>query len=245
MAIASLTYWVAPPGAQGNPPVVVVEVEAPEPAEALPLFGGAQWMKMFVTQSRREVNLDELVADNPLIVPQDPAQIEVNWDVIQAEPVNAGGDHRRSRKRHQGNLEPSTRSVVRRIELYDFTGAYDPVTHEAHCADLTCTTPSAAELGDLISAQMTAVNVQPDSVTVLTAGRGTVASADTLISCGHTCVSPYLAGTAVKLTARAASGNVFRGWTGACAGTHPTCTVAVVGHVEATATFDRALAAKR
>ena len=61
---------------------------------------------------------------------------------------------------------------------------------------------------------MTAVLVQSNSVTVTKSGNGTVDSADKLISCGNKCVAAYNAGAAVTLTAKAASGSVFAGWTG-------------------------------
>jgi hypothetical protein len=136
----------------------------------------------------------------------------------------------------EGNLLPTTRSIVRRIELYRYTGAYDPVDHGALCADLTCAAPGADEIGDFISAQMTAVNVQADSVTVTRVGNGTVQSADKVISCGSKCTSPYIGGTAVTLTAKAASGSTFTGWTGACSGVG-TCTVSATGSVAVSATF--------
>lgn len=241
VAVAAPTYYITPPAVPANPPALVVVVEAPEPApaEAPELYGDAQWMKTFITQLPREVSLDELMTDNP-IVPQAAAQIEVNWEVVQAEPANI--HTQRSSKLHQSNLDPTTRSVVRRFELYDYTGTYDAVTNQALCADVTCTAPGAGELGDFISAQMTAANVQTDSVTVTKAGTGggNVDSADKLIACGNKCVVPYNAGTAVALTAKANSGSVFAGWTGACAGTAATCNVSANGHVDVGATFNTA-----
>jgi hypothetical protein len=236
MAIASPIYYFAPPPVVGNPPVLVAEVEAPEPADAPELYGDAQWMKVFKTQLPREVNLDELLTGNA-IVPQDAAQVETSWTIVQTEPVSANGKQRRQRKRNQGTLDPTTRAVVRRYELYNFTGTYDPITHEALCADLLCNAPSAGELGEFISAQMTAANVQADSVTVAKTGNGNVESAEKLITCGSKCVSPYNAGTVVTLTAKPASGSVFTGWTGACAGANTTCTVTVNGHVDVGAVF--------
>jgi Divergent InlB B-repeat domain len=239
LAIAAPVYILQPPAAVGNPPVLVAVVQAPEPAETPELYGNAQWMKVFVTQLVREVTLEELLSDNA-IVPQDTTQIEVNWDVIQAEPAAVTGAHKRSRKQNQGNIDPTTRSVVRRYELYNYTGTYDPVTHEALCADLTCSAPGGGELGELISAQMTAANVQADSVTVTKTGLGNVDSADKRISCGNKCVAPYIADTVVTLTAKAASGSVFSGWIGACTGASATCTVAANGHVDVGATFTAA-----
>ena len=106
--------------------------------------------------------------------------------------------------------------MVRRIEMYTFTGTYDPVTHAALCADLLCNAPSVGELGDLESAQMTAALVQQNNITIARNGLGTVSSTDKLISCDTKCTAAYVAGTMTTLTAVAASGSVFTGWTGAC-----------------------------
>ncbi|MBI5503332.1 MAG: hypothetical protein HY899_00915, partial [Deltaproteobacteria bacterium] len=235
-AVAFPNYSVQQPARAGNPPQVVMEVDAPEPAEAPELYGDAQWMRVFVAELPREVALDELMADNPAVVPMDPAQLESDWDVIQAEPAALAGG-KRSRKRNGRDLQPTTRSVVRRIEMYEYTGAYDAATHQALCADLTCTAPSPGELGALVSTQMTAVNVQADSLTVTRTGNGLVESADKRISCGNKCVAPYDAGTLVTLSTKAASGSAFSGWTGACSGTASTCTVAANGHTDVGATF--------
>ncbi len=247
LPVATPVYYVAPvaAGAPPAPPVVVLEVEAPEPpeVEAPERFGVAQWVKQFVTQLPREVTLDELVADNPLVVPMDPTQIEVEWDLFQADPLTgSNGNQRRRRHQNQTNLQPTTRTIVRRIELYAYTGIYDPITNEALCADLlVCAAPSPGELGDFISANMTAVNVQPDSLIVTKAGTGggNIDSSDKVIACGSKCVSPYIAGTQVTLTAKANSGSTFAGWVGACAaaGLNLTCTIPVNGITDVGATF--------
>jgi hypothetical protein len=235
-AVPMPSYYVQPPAVQNNPPVLVVEVAAPEPAESPELYGDAQWIRVFKTELAHPVALEQLLADDPDVVPMDPAQLESNWQILQDEPA-AGGNGKRKRKRNQGNIAPTTRAVVRRIETYAFTGQYDPITHEALCADGTCTTPTADEIGDLISVQMTGANVLPDAVLVTTTGNGSVDSTDKLISCGNKCAQSYNAGTAVTLTAKAGSGSVFLGWTGACSGTQATCTVAANGPVEVGARF--------
>ncbi len=178
-AVAAPVYFIQPPVVVNNPPVLVVEVPAPQPPEVVGQFGAAQWIRVFKQDLPRAVNLDELLADNPAVVPGDPAQLESDYAILQTEPP-AGGTGKRSRKRNQGNIAPTTRAVVRRIELYHFTGQYDPITHQALCADLTCTVPSPGELGDLISVQMSAANVVPDAVLVAKSGTGvgTVSSAD-------------------------------------------------------------------
>ena len=67
-------------------------------------------------------------------------------------------------------------------------------------------------------------------------GSGTVTSAPGSISCGATCTGRYVDGTSVVLTATAAKGSVFLGWSGPCSGTG-TCTVSVDGAKTVVAQF--------
>lgn len=236
--IATPVYNIIPPVRAGDPPAIEVVVEAPEPAEVPHLYGDAQWIKIYVAQMPREVGLDELVTDNA-VVPQDASKIEIDWALIQDEPATGSNGNRRQ-KRSQGTLLPTTRSVVRRIELYNFTGNYDPLTHEAMCGDLTCNLPADAELGEFISAQMTAANVQSNAVIVARSGSGSgkVASADGLVACGSKCVAVYEAGTMVSLTAKPDSNNAFAGWSGACSGSQLTCTIPANGITNVSAKFE-------
>jgi hypothetical protein len=79
----------------------------------------------------------------------------------------------------------------------------------------------------------------PQTLTVTKAGTGsgTVTSSPTGINCGATCSSQYASGASVTLTAAAATGSTFAGWSGACSGT-ATCTVTMDQARSVTATFD-------
>jgi uncharacterized repeat protein (TIGR02543 family) len=169
-------------------------------------------------------------------VPQAAAQVENEWELMQDTP-NVEGKQKRNGRLHQGNLDPDTRAVVRRFEIYAYTGAYDPVTHQAMCADLTCTAPSAGELGDFVSAQMDAANVNVPSITVTKVGSGSVSSSDKLISCGSSCSAFETAGATVTLTAAGVSGSVFKGWSGRCLGAQVICVITVNDHQDVGATF--------
>jgi hypothetical protein len=237
VAIPGPVYIVTPPAQEGEPPVLEAEIEAPEAPEGPELYGDAQWVKVFKAELPREVTLDELMSDNA-VVPQDAAHAEVSWEILQAEPVShSNGRQNRGRRGNAGPLAAGTRSVIRRYEIFQFTGAYDPVTHEALCADGVCNAPAEGEVGDFVGAQMAAANVGVPSVSVSTAGGGKVSSSDRVISCGSKCSASYDMNAEVTLTASADSGSVFTGWTGACAGAQATCTLSVNGALNVRANF--------
>jgi hypothetical protein len=235
VAIPAPTYIVVPPAAAGEAPELAAEIEAPEAPEAPELYGDAQWVKVFKTELQREVTLDELMSDNA-IVPQDAAHAEVSWEILQADPPS-NGSQKRGRNRNQGTIGAGTRAIVRRYEIFRYTGAYDPLTHEALCADVLCNAPADGEVGDFVGAQMAAANVGVPSLTVSTAGGGRVSSSDRIISCGSKCAASYDMNAQVTLTASANSGSVFTGWTGACAGQGANCTLSVNDALSATASF--------
>jgi hypothetical protein len=77
---------------------------------------------------------------------------------------------------------------------------------------------------------------QTYTITVSVSGSGTVASSPSGISCPSTCSTNFNSGTQVTLTATAASGWTFIGWSGACGGTG-TCSVTMNSAQSVTATF--------
>jgi Divergent InlB B-repeat domain len=228
-----VTYSIAP-AVTFTPPVVVAVVEAPEPPEVIGQYGNAQWVKVYKTQLTREVTQADLDVLSS-IIPTDPTQIETAWDILQASPPS-NGNQKQKRTQNQGSIAPDTRAIVRRYETYKYTGAYDPITHQVQCADLTCTAPAADELGDFIGAHNSAVNVTADSLTVTRSGGGTVSDSTGKINCGSSCGMFAPAGTSLSLLANP-GGLVFIGWSGACSGTQTTCTLTVNGQTQVSATF--------
>jgi hypothetical protein len=75
------------------------------------------------------------------------------------------------------------------------------------------------------------------SITKDGTGSGTVMGAPDGINCGATCSQAVPPGTAITLTAAAASGSIFTGWTGGCSGTGA-CAVTVNVATDVKATFD-------
>jgi hypothetical protein len=69
-------------------------------------------------------------------------------------------------------------------------------------------------------------------------GSGTVTSSPAGISCGSACSHPFNAGTAVTLTATAAAGSTFAGWSGGGCSGAGVCKVTLSGDATVTATFN-------
>jgi hypothetical protein len=80
------------------------------------------------------------------------------------------------------------------------------------------------------------------SVTKNGTGTGTVTSAPAGIACGTDCSETAAGGTQFTLTATAAAGSTFAGWSGPCTGTAATCAVALTAATTVTATFNSSLA---
>jgi hypothetical protein len=235
-AIPFATWSIAASTVSFAAPVVVAQIEPPEPPETPEVYGDAQWAKVYVAQYPFEVTGDQLTSDNTNVVPEDATKLEVAWEIVQKSPPS-NGNQKQTRNRNQGGIAASTRSIVRRYELYKYTGVYDATTHQAICADGTCTAPSAGELGGPLSAQNTAVNVTADSFAIAKSGNGGVSDSGKVISCGSACATFAPNGTILSLTAAPASGVIFAGWGGACSGNQLTCSVTVNGQVSASATF--------
>jgi len=75
------------------------------------------------------------------------------------------------------------------------------------------------------------------TVTLAGTGSGSVSSSPSGISCPSTCSAKFASGTPVTLTATAAAGSTFAGWSGACSGTG-TCSVTMTAAKAVTATFN-------
>ena len=73
-------------------------------------------------------------------------------------------------------------------------------------------------------------------VNIAGGGKGSVTSSPAGINCPSKCVFGFADGTMVTLTAKAATGSIFTGWSGACSGTG-TCSVTLTASQSVTATF--------
>jgi uncharacterized repeat protein (TIGR02543 family) len=89
--------------------------------------------------------------------------------------------------------------------------------------------------------QITAQFSRPNDVqlSLQAQGGGSITSkiGDTDTPCANTCQIRVTYGSAVTFTATPSAGHVFKGWTGACSGQAPTCTLTLEQDTQVTAAF--------
>ena len=172
-ALPAPVWNVTPPAVPGGQPIAAAVVAPPAVDPNSPYeFGDALWVKVYVTElpgALQADDLDHMVIDDPNvnIVPNEPAEVEFEWVLLQASKSNLG------EREFGGGAEvgAGNEAVSRRFEFYKYTGQFDAETHEALCdnplaADQQipsqCGAPDAngvAGVGDLIGAQNVAVNL--------------------------------------------------------------------------------------
>jgi len=153
VAVPAPDFVVKPPSVAEPAPVVQAVVKAPEP-EGGQLWGPAEWVKVYVTESEQPAELNHLLTDDPK-VPQEESETEIEWVLLQKENggPNPAGDLI-SEKPLAGNNE----SVTRRYEIFKYTGPYD---EEGEAIPTNEANPEPSEIGEYLGAQMDAANVLP------------------------------------------------------------------------------------
>ena len=157
------------------------------------------WVKVYVTESESPAELHHLVTDDPA-VPHDASETETEWAILQAGPAGAANGE----LANEGQAGAASKSVTRRYEFYQYTGAYDPESHEVLCGGGgggagaaarqggSCSAPLPGELGNYIGAQMAAINLEPagptPTATPLATATPTVAAATPTATTAAICV---------------------------------------------------------
>ncbi|MFO0583411.1 MAG: hypothetical protein U0229_14160 [Anaeromyxobacter sp.] len=111
------------------------------------------------------------------------------------------------------------------------------VSWAGDCSDQPATCTFLMDRARSATASFEVIPIVTNTLTVATAGSGSVTSSDGGISCGATCSKAYPESQSVTLTAAPATGWNFTGWGGDCSGPATTCTLAMSVARNAAATF--------
>ena len=131
------------PAQQGQPappPVVQMEIAAPEAPEAAPgdKFSDAVWVRIMKTEldSEHMADLDDLMAHNKEKIADEHDNndngVEVEWKILQRRLDKP--DDLQNKFKVEAQAGEGAEQVLRTYQFYAFTGSYD-AEHEAMCAD--------------------------------------------------------------------------------------------------------------
>lgn len=151
------TWTVTPqapaPGNPAPPPVIVAAIEAPDVEPGFE-FSDAIWVKVFTTEYEDEVRLEDLLGENPLIR---NAETETEWQLLQRDSGNPNAALNGFENGREAGA--GAKSILRRYEFYEFTGLYDPESHEAKFdVGFGDSNPGPNDVGNFIGAQNAALN---------------------------------------------------------------------------------------
>lgn len=176
-SVPGATWSYAPPVNPGGAPIVQVEVKVPEPAEVVFQNPDSIWMKVFKTELPQAENpqdlLEKLVSGDPndpnIIVPQEAAETEVEWELLE------GGVNNGNAGPNGGELDDANNEVVLvRYEFYKYTGAYDAEHEPLSNWDGTGDPFDIGERGNFIAANMVAAIIVPEPSTFALFGIGAI-----------------------------------------------------------------------
>ncbi len=164
-------WTIIPPDPQlpPAPPQVVAHIEAPDPAQGAE-FGEALWVKVFTTEFEDAIELEELVGDNAHV---QEAETETEWQLLQKEFNNPLSGQLESG--YGAPVGPNAASILRRYEFYEFSGVYDPETHESQFdPGFGDSNPGPNDVGTYLGSQNAAANLvpEPQSYVLMLTGLG-------------------------------------------------------------------------
>lgn len=152
--------WNYVPAAPGVAPVVQAVVVPPPPEVPEPQLPDSIWMKVYVIEMERPVDLGELISGPDSVAPHHETEIETEWVLLE------GGIPEKA----DVKIGPNTQSVVRRYEYFKYIGPYNPEDHAPMSNWSKVGQPPAEELGDFIAANMVAVNLAEPACRYILAG---------------------------------------------------------------------------
>lgn len=176
-------------------------------------------------------HVDEAVDDNTgECYPGGPSCATQHYKVALVQADNLWNFEKGDNEGDAGDSYPGTSN--RRI----FTGTSSPNSKLHSGAESGAAVTGISDSGPMMTATLQAPGDGTVSVVKAGSGMGTVTSDPSGINCGASCSAAFACGSSVTLTAVAATGSVFTGWSNGCTGAG-NCIIAVSLSSTVTATF--------
>ena len=156
--------WTYVPPAGAVPARIQAAVVVPEPVEVEPQLPDSLWLKIFVTETEQEVELDDLVSDGVLVPHGEvETETEIEWEFLEGGEVF----------QVEADVPEPGKSIIRRYEYYKYTGPYSD-EHEPTAPPWDGIGEFPPTAGAFIAANMVSVNLvpEPSSVCIALSGAG-------------------------------------------------------------------------
>ena len=154
LTIPNPTWTYVPPAFVGAPARMQAAVVVPKPVDVEPQLPDSLWMKIFVTETEVEVELDDLVSDG-VLVPHEEIETETEWEFLEGGEVF----------QVEADIPEAGKSIIRRYEYYKYTGPYSN-EHEPTAPPWDGIGEFPPTAGAFIAANMVAVNLIPEPTSV-------------------------------------------------------------------------------
>ena len=164
LTIPNPTWTYVPPAFAGAPARIQAAVVVPQPVEVEPQLPDSLWLKIFVTETEVEVELDDLVSDGVLVPHGEvETETEIEWEFLEGGEVFMV----------EADVPEAGKDIIRRYEYYKYTGPYSD-EHEPTAPPWDGVGEFPPTAGAFIAANMVAVNLipEPSSACVALSGAG-------------------------------------------------------------------------
>ena len=165
LTIPNPTWTYVPPAVVGAPPRLQAAVVVPKPVEVEPQLPDSLWLKIFVTETEQEVELDDLVSDGVLVPHGEvETETEIEWEFLEGGEVF----------KVEADIPEPGKSIIRRYEYYKYTGPYSD-EHEPTAPPWDGMGEFPPTAGAFIGANMVSVDLlipEPSSIFVALSGAG-------------------------------------------------------------------------
>ena len=218
----------------GGKQVALLAANTSTPSFSAPSTADTLTFNLTVTDNRGSTSVDSVAVSIIPITNSSPGFLRLSvskkgFGLVSSSPAGIDCGQTCSASFSQGQMVSLTAVADSGFTFGGWLGA---------CANLTGPCNVRMTSNQIVQALFNPIGGGTSTLSVTKTGSGTVTSNPAGISCGATCASSFASGGTVTLTATAASGSTFTGWSGGGCSGAGTCTVTMNVGQNVTATFN-------